>query len=194
MIEISVLFPFFFISLQLQLSLSHVIKRSRRFKNLETQLGSLVISLLNYLTDIQKTYYLSKWHVTSPLLLFINCTCCSRVQCCVHIKLTNTGASRCLLCHLYVFRDLYIFGNDRGKLRSIFKAPEIGGSLEQFKSSLLGGILASNDQTSVLNTDSPTGGRFSSTETSALLQAFPFFLLLVQLKILNVDKTASKWL
>ena len=24
--------------------------------------------------------------------------------------------------------------------------------------------------------------------------AFPFFLLLVQLKILNVDKTASKWL
>ena len=98
------------------------------------------------------------------------------------------------MCHLYVFRDLYIFGNDGGKFRSIFKAPEIAGSLEQFKSNLLGGILASNDQTSVLNTDSPTGGRFSSTETSALLQTFPFFLLLVQLKILNVDKTASKWL
>ena len=32
-------------------------------------------------------------------------------------------------------------------------------------------------------------------ERSALESpAFPFFLLLVQLKILNVDKTASKWL
>ena len=108
MIEIIVLFPFFFISLQLQLSLSHVIKRSCRFKNLETQLESLVISLLNYLIDIQKTCYLSKWHVTSLLLLFINCTCCSRVQCCVHIKLTNTDASRCLLYLTSMYFEIFI--------------------------------------------------------------------------------------